>query len=69
MPKYRVNAGMNYPDPKTGEDVRVEAGDVLEHLPAPWLLEQGYVSLVDERTSMTAEEFNATAPGATPAGG
>jgi hypothetical protein len=48
MPKYRVNVGMNFPDPKTGEDVRVEAGEVLDHLPAEWLLEGGHVSLVDE---------------------
>jgi hypothetical protein len=55
MPKYRANVGMNFPDPKTGEDVRVEAGEVIDHLPADWLLENGYVSLVDERAPVVSE--------------
>ena len=48
MSKYRALTGLNYPDGKGGEH-RVEAGDVVDSIPAksvPWLLRQGHIEEV-----------------------
>lgn len=45
--RYRVLAGLNYPDPaRKGQELRAEPGDVVGDLPAKsvrWLLEAGVI--------------------------
>lgn len=45
MPKFKVLTGLDYPP-----DRRVEAGDIVEDLPAKsvkWLLDQGLIEKTD----------------------
>jgi hypothetical protein len=46
LAKYKVLVGLDYPP-----DKRAEPGDVVDDLPRqsiPWLLEQGYIEMVEE---------------------
>lgn len=45
-----AKTGLDWVDPKTGKDVRVEAGEECDHLPEKslsWLLEQGLVEYAE----------------------
>ena len=62
--KYRAVVGLNYPDPqRPGEEIRVEAGDVMDYVPVPWLLEQGHVVPVDDVGVMTGSPVAAASAG------
>ena len=49
---YRVNAGVDYPDPRrAGEEKRAEIGDLVDDIPAGslgWLVEQGVLTPVTD---------------------
>lgn len=56
---FIANVGMNWLDPKTGEDIRVEAGERCDDVPPKdhkWLLEQGAITEVDEAGKPRGEE-------------
>lgn len=57
--KYRALAGMNFPHPDGRGEMRVEAGEVTDQIPAAsvkWLLDQGYIEPAGARDKMVDPE-------------